>query len=361
MSRIRKLKAYMREASRYRGVFRQILDIVETKLRVNLGPQAYYFFEFYKRDLTWEQKSRYASNRGSRFWVFGGNPFKYQILFTDKFVQKAFLTGLDLPTPRLLGFIVEGGPRSSLSDFQDLIENAPNEFVLKVASGRGGEGFRRIVRTGDILHEGCNVVELEQLWEHISNHLGRGVVIEETAHNVESLRRLNPSSLNTFRVLTFNLPGAGWIHLTSLLKVGRSGSFVDNRVAGGLVVAINEKGQTGVARDFRTNTDYSRHPDSGEQLSGITIDGYKDVVRLALDASLHFPQLGILGWDIALTPKGPVIIEVNAAPGIDYGQYLYGGLVTDDMTKALPKKNLFSRYPKTHLYPNYTRSRKGRI
>ena len=113
--------------------------------------------------------------------------------------------------------------------------------------------------------------------------------------------------------------------------------------------------------NVKTRSEHSHHPDSGVTLSDTIVDGFQDVVNLAVVASAHFSQMGILGWDIALTPKGPAIIEVNAAPDCNYPQLAYGGLITDELKQVLSPKHMFSRYRMTHMYPNHLRERKGRV
>lgn len=361
MKRIRKLLHDLRGASASRSVIRQCIDLVLHKLQANIGPKDYYFFEFFKPGKTWEEKRRYASAQASRYWIFENNPFKYQILFTDKYIQKSLLIGLKLPTPTLLAFVGAGATVSSIQDFRTVVGEAPDEFVLKPVSARGGRGFRKLTKSHGTLLEGNSPIQLEDLWHSLQPDIERGLIMEETAHNSESIRRMNPSSLNTFRVITFKFPNSRWAPIGSYLKVGRQNSIVDNRHAGGLLVRIDNEGRTGLAVDPTTRSEHSHHPEIGSDLAGILIDGYSDVVNLALEASVPFSQMGILGWDIALTDKGPRIIEVNASPAVDFVQVAYGALVTDEMAQVLTPRHLFSRYPKNYMYPNHLRDRKGRI
>ena len=361
MKRIRKLFRYIRVASPSRSVFGQMYDLFLHKVLINLGPNDYYFLGLYKRQLTWKQRARFTSAQGARYWIYEKNPFKYQVLFTDKYIQKLVLAGLNLPTPELFAMIGAGGTVATLSDFRSSVDSAPDEFVLKPVSARGGRGFRKITkRDGELLDAG-QPIQLEELWESLQRDLERGVLMEEAAHNHPIVGRMNPSSLNTFRVITFHLPDKGWVPICSYLKVGRANSLVDNSGAGGLLVRIDENGKTGSAVDFKTQSEHSHHPDSGAALEGEVIEGVADVVQLAVNASAPFSQMGILGWDIALTPDGPRIIEVNASPSCDYPQVAYGGLVTDEMAEVLKPRHMFSRYPLTHMYPNHLRNRKGRI
>lgn len=351
----------MKRAAGSRSMLGQCFDLVSLRLLLNVAPRDYYFFEFYRGDRTRAEIARYASVRGSRYWIFGNNPFKYQILFTDKYVQKNLFAGLGLPTPRLIALLGAGGTVSSLETFRDVLDGAPDEFVLKPVSSRGGHGFRRITKRNGTLLEGSDPVRADELWSGLQDYLDRGVLVEETAHNCDVIGRMNPSSLNTFRVITFRFPERGWQVICVNLKVGRQDSAVDNSGAGGLAVSIDDDGVTGQAIDFSTHTRHSHHPDSGTVLAGVQIDGFRSVVDLAVAGSRHFSQMGILGWDIALTDEGPVIIEVNASPACEYPQVMYGGIVTDEMARVLKPRHLFSRYDKRFMYPNHFVDRRGRV
>ena len=129
--------------------------------------------------------------------------------------------------------------------------------------------------------------------------------------------------------------------------------MVDNRSSGGLVVPIDADGKSVKGMDMDSRTDYSHHPDHGAQIAGVLIEEIRDCVQFAVDASAHFLQMGVLGWDIALTKDGPMVVEVNAAPTIDIPQLVFGGLITDDLAEVLEPRSFFSRYPKTHMYPKF--------
>ena len=53
---------------------------------------------------------------------------------------------------------------------------------------------------------------------------------------------------------------------------------------------------------------------------GFKIPKYKEVIELAKKASLVVDEVRYVGWDIAVTDKGPVIIEGNEYPGHDIYQ-----------------------------------------
>ena len=85
--------------------------------------------------------------------------------------------------------------------------------------------------------------------------------------------------------------------------------------------AINEK--TGVieypAVDKLKNI-YYKHPMTNTDIVGFKVPKYKEAVKLALKASKVVKESRYVGWDIAITDKGPVIIEGNEYPGHDIYQ-----------------------------------------
>ena len=69
-----------------------------------------------------------------------------------------------------------------------------------------------------------------------------------------------------------------------------------------------------------------RHPDSGVIFDGYTVPLYHEALQLCLKAHSYFYGIHSIGWDIAISENGPVIIEGNDNWGIAMFQILYGGL-----------------------------------
>ena len=51
------------------------------------------------------------------------------------------------------------------------------------------------------------------------------------------------------------------------------------------------------------------------------LEGWQEVVDLALEMSARLNPLEYLGYDICLTDKGPKIIEINSYSGCKYLQF----------------------------------------
>jgi hypothetical protein len=62
------------------------------------------------------------------------------------------------------------------------------------------------------------------------------------------------------------------------------------------------------------------HPKTGVTIRGFEIPLYKEAVDLCLEAALVEPRVGYVGWDVAITPDGPALVEGNLIPGYDMPQ-----------------------------------------
>lgn len=62
---------------------------------------------------------------------------------------------------------------------------------------------------------------------------------------------------------------------------------------------------------------YDRHPDTGVEFVGYQLPMVPEAIALAKEAAHEIPQVAHVGWDMAITPTGPAIIEGNDFPGTD--------------------------------------------
>ena len=53
------------------------------------------------------------------------------------------------------------------------------------------------------------------------------------------------------------------------------------------------------------------HPDSGVRFTGLQVPFWNEVLELCRGAARICPNLRSIGWDIAIAPGGPMIIEAN--------------------------------------------------
>lgn len=81
-----------------------------------------------------------------------------------------------------------------------------------------------------------------------------------------------------------------------------------------------------------TTTDYDTHPDSGAPLLGEVLPMWDELLDLARRCAEIFAPVRYQSMDIALTERGPVVIEVNTGGGFDLPQLASGqGFLTNDV------------------------------
>jgi hypothetical protein len=68
----------------------------------------------------------------------------------------------------------------------------------------------------------------------------------------------------------------------------------------------------------------SHHPDTGLAIAGTVLPDWAELAYLAREATSAFPGLQMQGWDIALTTRGPMLIEVNGVGDFNLPQIAYG-------------------------------------
>lgn len=86
------------------------------------------------------------------------------------------------------------------------------------------------------------------------------------------------------------------------------------------------------------------HPDTGHKLSGLKLPFWKEILDLAAHC-YDMVELGYLGVDIVLTPdQGPILLELNARPGLGIQIANLAGLVPRlEKIRLEAPKNLLAR------------------
>jgi hypothetical protein len=350
-NKIGKMLKQMRTALPYRNPFLQLVDVVWHKLKINTYPSDYYRFGFYKKEKSWQEKRRYIGRLGSYYWPYESISLKDMILLTNKYIHKHLLIGMGLPTPELLATVGNDYAVRTRDDLKSRLRSWSFDIVIKPISSTGGRNVAVLKwDDGRFLGIRGDAWSEDLIWEHIRPHLEVGCLIERRVFNVGHTRKIAPRTLNTIRLVTIRTKD-GKMHLPDrYMRFGVGEGQVDNIHAGGIQVFLDEKGETTQAFEDRCRRQITHHPDTGEPMVGFKADGYDESVALALRASKKFPMFGTIGWDIAFTEGGPVIIEGNTLWFAEH-QNIIGPLITEEMAAGLKSWKAFSRFPRHHIFP----------
>ena len=231
---------------------------------------------------------------------------------------KAALTELGLPVPDT--FAVCSRP-VEVNGFGEEMERQ-TDFVLKPARGAGGEGILVVAgRThGDFLSAGGRRLRRRDLLAHVSDILAGAYAISQShdealleyrLRSAPEVEPISPGGVADVRILVFRgVPIMAMMRLPTRHSGGRA-----NLHSGGIGVGIDiASGLTGHA--ILRGKPIEEHPDTGMALRAWQVPHWEQMLSLSARAHDALP-LGYFGIDIVLDAKrGPVILEMNARPGL---------------------------------------------
>lgn len=313
---------------------RQLAEMVLLRMLHGVGPGYYHMAGFWRRELTWADKTSQLSDKEYRRRVAVLNPVQYRKLSQNKIPEKAILTLFGIPTARFLGRLnmhvgvdAVGRPLRNSSDLVRLArEQNSARLVFKPVEGWGGKGIHIPaigLEENVTFHEPANVNLYEAdayCRDMLELDQGSDWIIEEYFHQHPVLSALNPTSVNTIRIWALAPRGPGECQvLLAFLRMGRGGMVVDNGSSGGIAAPVNLlSGELGPARDYTAEyTIYPEHPDHGAPIRGVVLPYWAEAKQLACQVLSVFPALRFAGLDVAIGASGPVIQELNVCPDHD--------------------------------------------
>lgn len=261
--------------------------------------------------------------------VYPYNPRKHFPLANDKVLSKSILEKNDIPTPRTYAVI------SGLWEINEQLEEINNnkEIVIKPANGSGGGGILILFKheDGNWYNHADELYTREKLAHHIAKII-YGVysigdkdqaIIEYCIKPHKFLTSIYNKGIPDFRVIVFNN-----IPITAMLRVPTDKSDGKaNLHQGAMGIGVDlEKGI--LMQGFYKNKYLNTHPDSGFKFVGTTIPNWQETIDISIETSKLFPLM-YLGIDIIFDKnRGPMVIEVNARPGLQIQNINKTGLKT---------------------------------
>lgn len=252
------------------------------------------------------------------------NPLKNKRLFAERCREAG------LPTPETF----EGGPDAlgAWLEGRAAVIAKPN-FASK---GVGVIGFRRHPNGW---HAGSASVDERRVLAEVTAVLRAGGVVQEACPTHPALQSLSPGALPTLRVMTAVNEAGDVEACDRVLRLSAGGPRpVDNFNAGNIVASVNADARIG--RAFRrvdgAIVAVERHPATGAPLVGRLAPDIAAATDLATRAHRAFRDgFFVIGWDVGLSDRGPVLIEGNWNPGADILQLASGRSLGDSRLGAL--------------------------
>jgi alpha-L-glutamate ligase-like protein len=204
-------------------------------------------------------------------------------------------------------------------------DSLPSSFALKPSRGLGGEGIIVIKKRENPPTKGWvttqnTTVSIDDLKLHTLDILegaySMGNVpdvafVQEYVGRHKAFRKYSYRGTPDIRVIVFNkIPVMAMLRLPTKESGGRA-NLHQGAVGVGVDIA------TGITTKAIWHNDWIKYkPGSGKKLNGIKIPLWTSILRTAVNAQIA-SGMGYIGVDIVLHPeKGPMVLEMNAQPGL---------------------------------------------
>jgi hypothetical protein len=206
---------------------------------------------------------------------------------------------------------------SSEEEIQDFLDRHP-VFFAKDVTGRCGH---QVV-----------YIEQERKEPGVANHLRDSglTMLEEAIVQHPDVARFSVHSVNTLRIVTFANDSGDLVFLPPVMRVSSDTSRTDNHY-GLFLLLLDDDGIVRSDGYFQPypGTKYGydllvpEHPLTGFSPKGSRVPYFKEALDQIRKMAELVPELKMIGWDIAMTPEGPDLVEFNDDPGIDLHQNYY--------------------------------------
>jgi len=250
------------------------------------------------------------------------NPRRHYPRVDDKVLTKELALEAGMAVPDLYGVIHNQG---EVRTFPHIVEDL-DSFVIKPAQGSGGDGILvvtgRSERKRDCFHLSSGViVSEEEILYHLSNIVGGQYSLSGNPDKalIEYCVRFDPvfsdvsyQGVPDIRVVVYRgYPAMAMVRLPTRASDGKA-----NLHQGAVGAGINMG--TGITlKGVLDNARVEEHPDTGALVAGLEIPQW-DFILESSAKGYEVTELGYLGVDMIIDrDRGPLILEMNARPGLN--------------------------------------------
>ena len=278
-----------------------LLDMINCTLRYGSGYNDYVICEFWNLDH--KQRNTYMTRMRSKKFIMFMNDHSYSHFFDNK------------------------------NEFNEKFKDFIGRECLDLETVSDGEVKRFFETRKKIFAKmkdlscgiGCELLETDKFEDadaFVKYVREKGfATIEDVIENHPDVAKLYPLSVNTLRLITL-VDAKGVPHcIYGVFKMGNNGRIVDNfGLHGPVDLQTGEFLYPAHSGDTTAGQHFTQHPYSHIKLVGYKVPYVKEAVQMAEKAALVVPQMRYIGWDVAITPTGPAIIEGNNYCAHDFWQ-----------------------------------------
>ena len=290
-----------------------LLDMIRCGIKYQAGYYDYQEFEFY--NLNKDERKTYLTrgknneiikrfNDKSSFYKFENKP-EFNKIFNKYLKRNWMVLNSD-----------------NYNEFETFFKTN-KDIIVKPIDDEGGNGVEKFSYSDNT---NCKEVYNKLISDN-------QLLIEECIKQHKDMNTLYDKSVNTMRMFTFYKNGESFF-LQAVLKIG-NGNVVDNFSSGGMYTYVSSDGDVYVEAIDRNDNIYYKHPISNHKIVGFKVPMFKEAVDLVKECAKIIPEVAYVGWDVAISTDGPVIVEGNCFPGV----YQVKPSLVDKKEGLVPKYN----------------------
>lgn len=214
-------------------------------------------------------------------------------------------------------------------------------------SGSFGSALLDRIEGDEIVLGDDRRVNLDAFCRELLREYGEGYLLQSAIDQHPEVSDVIGRAIGTIRLVTIRdeiMPRVFY----ALWKIPAPKAMSDNFWQDGSMIApvSSDKGEVGQAwigtgleaRQIET------HPASGRAFEGFQLPHWEEACEMAREAHALFPEFGVIGWDVAFTEDGPLLIECNDNPFHSLYQTAYRrGIRNDDFEPVLKRTAALSQ------------------
>ena len=238
-----------------------------------------------------------------------------------------------IPQPKLVAYrlnnfwyIDDEIATEGIADVFRVLQNETEVFVKRATDCGGGHG---------VTYLKCQGLTIEA-FEKLIRGFSDDIAIQRGIKQHSALAKINPSSVNTIRLITL-LEKDSVCVLSPILRMGVGDTKVDNCSSGGMTIGVTLDGKLKKYACANKRNLVTQHPTSNVIFEGYPIPSFDRVKAMVLQASYMVPHFRMVSWDVSVLEDGtPILIEANLYDGqLDFHQIHNGPLFGEQTERIL--------------------------
>jgi hypothetical protein len=314
--------------------------VLKARFRHRIGPRYYSLYRLAAIEPSrWNDYVIDNKDYGDNFRAISAE--RYRTIINRKSLFSDHCQRHGLPTPELRVIVSPStasldGDRSStrrlvapsVRRWLELMGDRADDLFIKPDDGAYGDGAFSASRRGNRWHYQGRTTTASDLFYFIRERANEGqmrFIVQSRIQAHHELRGLmSPTAVGCVRIVTYMRDGQAHLFCAEIKLTAGDGDTDNFGLAanGNMVSAVDmDSGRLSVGYASRSPVwpviqPVSEHPDTGRRIEGTRLPLWEEVKSLALQAQRSLPEVKTIGWDIAITPEGPLILEGNTTYGL---------------------------------------------